>query len=92
VNVLSPGPTATPGLLESLASAGQGDALIAGLIAQTLIGRVGLPEETAGRAFVFAPGLVQSTFEDICRDLPLEAFRDELWTKTKERFVLSRLC
>src|ERR1700738_955511 len=54
VNVLSPGPTATPGLLEGLASAGQGDALIAGLIAQTPIGRMGLPEETAAVALFLA--------------------------------------
>ena len=54
VNVLSPGPTATPGLLEGLASAGQGDALIAGLIAQTPIARMGLPEETAAVALFLA--------------------------------------
>jgi NAD(P)-dependent dehydrogenase (short-subunit alcohol dehydrogenase family) len=47
VNVLSPGATATPGLLNGLARSGQQDALIAGLIAQTPIGRMGHPEETA---------------------------------------------
>ena len=47
VNVLSPGATATPGLLDGLARSGQQDALISGLIAQTPIGRMGHPEETA---------------------------------------------
>ena len=47
VNVLSPGATATPGLLDGLARSGQQDALISGLIAQTPIGRMGRPEETA---------------------------------------------
>jgi NAD(P)-dependent dehydrogenase (short-subunit alcohol dehydrogenase family) len=54
VNVLSPGPTATPGLLDSLARTGQKDALISGLIAQTPIGRMGLPEETAAVALFLA--------------------------------------
>jgi NAD(P)-dependent dehydrogenase (short-subunit alcohol dehydrogenase family) len=54
VNVLSPGPTATPGLLDSLARTGQEDALISGLIAQTPIGRMGLPEETAAVALFLA--------------------------------------
>jgi NAD(P)-dependent dehydrogenase (short-subunit alcohol dehydrogenase family) len=47
VNVLSPGPTATPGLLNGLARIGQQDALISGLIAQTPAGRMGRLEETA---------------------------------------------
>jgi NAD(P)-dependent dehydrogenase (short-subunit alcohol dehydrogenase family) len=47
VNVLSPGATATPGLLNGLARSGQQDALISGLIAQTPIGRMGRPEEIA---------------------------------------------
>src|ERR1700736_2443452 len=54
VNVLSPGPTATPGLLNGLARSGQQEALIAGLIAQTPIGRMGLPEETAAVALFLA--------------------------------------
>ena len=54
VNVLSPGPTATPGLLNGLGRSGQKDALIAGLIAQTPIGRMGLPEETAAMALFLA--------------------------------------
>lgn len=39
-----------------------------------------------GRSFVFAPGLVRSNFKSFCRDLPLDAFRDVLWAKAKERF------
>jgi hypothetical protein len=39
-----------------------------------------------GRLFVFAPGLVQSTFDSLCRQLPLDPFRNELWAKAKERF------
>jgi NAD(P)-dependent dehydrogenase (short-subunit alcohol dehydrogenase family) len=54
VNVLSPGPTTTPGLLDGLARSGQQDALIAGLIAQTPIGRMGRPEETAAVALFLA--------------------------------------
>ena len=47
VNVLSPGATATPGLLNGLAGSGRQEALISALIAQTPIGRMGRPEETA---------------------------------------------
>src|ERR1700730_16550757 len=54
VNVLSPGPTTTPGLLNGLARSGQQDALIAGLIAQTPVGRMGRPEETAAVALFLA--------------------------------------
>jgi NAD(P)-dependent dehydrogenase (short-subunit alcohol dehydrogenase family) len=54
VNVLSPGPTATPGLLNGLARSGQQDAMIAALVAQTPIGRMGLPEETAAVALFLA--------------------------------------
>jgi NAD(P)-dependent dehydrogenase (short-subunit alcohol dehydrogenase family) len=54
VNVLSPGPTATPGLLNGLARIGQQDALISGLIAQTPAGRMGRPEETAAVALFLA--------------------------------------
>jgi NAD(P)-dependent dehydrogenase (short-subunit alcohol dehydrogenase family) len=54
VNVLSPGPTETPGLLNGLARSGRQDAMIAGLIAQTPIGRMGLPEETAAVALFLA--------------------------------------
>jgi NAD(P)-dependent dehydrogenase (short-subunit alcohol dehydrogenase family) len=54
VNVLSPGPTATPGLLNGLARSGHQDALIAGLIAQTPLGRMGKAEETAAVALFLA--------------------------------------
>jgi NAD(P)-dependent dehydrogenase (short-subunit alcohol dehydrogenase family) len=54
VNVLSPGATATPGLLNGLARSGQKDTLVAGLIAQTPIGRMGLAEETAAVALFLA--------------------------------------
>jgi len=54
VNVLSPGATATPGLLNGLARSGQQDALISGLIAQTPIGRMGRPEEIAAVALFLA--------------------------------------
>lgn len=54
VNVLSPGPTATPGLLEGLAQTGQQDAQISRLIAQTPIGRLGDPDETAAVALFLA--------------------------------------
>jgi NAD(P)-dependent dehydrogenase (short-subunit alcohol dehydrogenase family) len=54
VNVLSPGPTATPGLLKALARLGDQEAMIAGLVAQTPVGRMGLPEETAAVALFLA--------------------------------------
>ena len=54
VNVLSPGPTSTPGLLNALAHTGQQDALIAGLVAQTPIGRMAKPEEIAAAALFLA--------------------------------------
>jgi NAD(P)-dependent dehydrogenase (short-subunit alcohol dehydrogenase family) len=54
VNVLSPGATETPGLLNGLARSGQQDALLAGLIAQTPLGRMGLPDETAAVALFLA--------------------------------------
>jgi NAD(P)-dependent dehydrogenase (short-subunit alcohol dehydrogenase family) len=54
VNVLSPGPTATPGLLNGLARTGQQDALVSGLIAQIPAGRMGRPEETAAVALFLA--------------------------------------
>jgi NAD(P)-dependent dehydrogenase (short-subunit alcohol dehydrogenase family) len=43
VNVLSPGPTETPGLMNGLARTGRQDALVAGLIEQTALGRMGDP-------------------------------------------------
>jgi NAD(P)-dependent dehydrogenase (short-subunit alcohol dehydrogenase family) len=54
VNVLSPGATATPGLLNGLARSGQQESLTSGLIAQTPLGRMGLPEETAAVALFLA--------------------------------------
>lgn len=54
VNVLSPGATATPGLLEGLARAGDQDAMVAGLAAQTPLGRIGKPEEIAAAALFLA--------------------------------------
>jgi len=47
VNILSPGPTATPGLLQRLARSGQKDAMIAGLIGQTPLGRMADPDDIA---------------------------------------------
>ena len=46
VNVLSPGPTATPGLMDGLASTGMQDPLVAGMIDQTAVGRLDDPSET----------------------------------------------
>ena len=55
VNVLSPGATATPGLLEGIASqAGGRDALLPGLIALTPLGRIAEPEEIAAAALFLA--------------------------------------
>jgi NAD(P)-dependent dehydrogenase (short-subunit alcohol dehydrogenase family) len=54
VNVLSPGPTATPGLLNGLARSGQQDALVADLISRTPIGRMGKPDEIAAAALFLA--------------------------------------
>jgi hypothetical protein len=39
-----------------------------------------------GQAFEFQPGLMQSTFDNINRDLPLDTFRDELWRLGQNRF------
>jgi NAD(P)-dependent dehydrogenase (short-subunit alcohol dehydrogenase family) len=54
VNVLSPGATATPGLLDGLAKTGNGDAMIAGLIAQTPLGRMSDPDDIAAVALFLA--------------------------------------
>ena len=54
VNVLSPGATATPGLLDGLARAGMKDAMIAGLIAQTPLGRMAEPDDIAAVALFLA--------------------------------------
>lgn len=50
VNVLVPGPTETPGLMDGLASTGMQDLLVAGMIDQTAVGRLGDPSETAAVA------------------------------------------
>lgn len=54
VNVLSPGPTETPGLVDALNGTGQGEALTAAVIAQTPLGRLGRPEEIAAMALFLA--------------------------------------
>jgi NAD(P)-dependent dehydrogenase (short-subunit alcohol dehydrogenase family) len=54
VNVLAPGPTETPGLMNGLARSGMQDVLVAGLIGQTALGRMGDPSETAAVALFLA--------------------------------------
>jgi NAD(P)-dependent dehydrogenase (short-subunit alcohol dehydrogenase family) len=54
VNVLSPGPTETPGLMNGLERSGMKNEIVAGLIAGTALGRMGNPEETAAVALFLA--------------------------------------
>jgi NAD(P)-dependent dehydrogenase (short-subunit alcohol dehydrogenase family) len=54
VNVLSPGATTTPGLLNALAMTGMQEALLAGLASQAPLERVGNPDETAAVALFLA--------------------------------------
>jgi NAD(P)-dependent dehydrogenase (short-subunit alcohol dehydrogenase family) len=54
VNVLVPGPTETPGLMNGLETTGIKDALVGGLIASTALGRMGEPSETAAVALFLA--------------------------------------
>jgi NAD(P)-dependent dehydrogenase (short-subunit alcohol dehydrogenase family) len=54
INVLTPGPTETPGLLNALAVAGMQDKMVAGLIGDIPLGRMGDPEETAAAALFLA--------------------------------------
>jgi NAD(P)-dependent dehydrogenase (short-subunit alcohol dehydrogenase family) len=54
VNVLSPGATTTPGLLNGLARTGRQEALLAGLASQAPLERVGNPDETAAVALFLA--------------------------------------
>ena len=54
VNVLSPGRTATPGLMNGLASTGMLGTLVAGMIDQTAVGPLGDPSETAAVALFLA--------------------------------------
>src|SRR5258707_6085316 len=54
VNVLSPGATTTPGLLNGLAKTGMQEALLAGFASQAPLERVGNPDETAAVALFLA--------------------------------------
>jgi NAD(P)-dependent dehydrogenase (short-subunit alcohol dehydrogenase family) len=54
VNVLSPGATATPGLLRALERTGHKDAMIAGLIEQSPLGRMAEPDDIADVALFLA--------------------------------------
>jgi NAD(P)-dependent dehydrogenase (short-subunit alcohol dehydrogenase family) len=54
VNVLSPGATTTPGLLDGLAKTGMQEALLAGLASQAPLERMGNPDETAAVALFLA--------------------------------------
>jgi NAD(P)-dependent dehydrogenase (short-subunit alcohol dehydrogenase family) len=54
INVLSPGPTATPGLLNGLARTGMQEALVAGLVSQIPLDRMGDPDELAAVALFLA--------------------------------------
>jgi NAD(P)-dependent dehydrogenase (short-subunit alcohol dehydrogenase family) len=54
VNVLSPGATTTPGLLNALARTGQKDAMIAGLIEQTPLRRMAESDDIADVALFLA--------------------------------------
>jgi NAD(P)-dependent dehydrogenase (short-subunit alcohol dehydrogenase family) len=54
VNVLTPGPTETPGLMNGLARTGMQEKLVAGLIAEIPLGRLGNPDETAAVALFLA--------------------------------------
>ena len=54
MNVLSPGATATPGLLNALAKTGKKDAMIAGLVEQSPLGRMAEPDDIADVALFLA--------------------------------------
>lgn len=54
VNVLTPGPTETPGVNDLFDATGQSDAIKAGLISGTPLGRFGDPSETAAVAAFLA--------------------------------------
>ncbi len=54
INVLVPGPTETEALINGLAQTGMGDAIVAGLIQGTPIGRLGDPAETGAVAAFLA--------------------------------------
>ena len=54
INVVSPGPIATPGLDLVLSATGQKDIFIDGMAAQSPMGRIGQPEEVAAAALFLA--------------------------------------
>src|ERR1700736_2917154 len=54
VNVLSPGATTTPGLLDGLAKTGMQEQILAGLASQAPFERLGNPDETAAVALFLA--------------------------------------
>jgi NAD(P)-dependent dehydrogenase (short-subunit alcohol dehydrogenase family) len=54
VNVISPGPIATPGLDMVLGPTGQQDAIVDGMISQLPLGRIGQTEEVAAAALFLA--------------------------------------
>jgi NAD(P)-dependent dehydrogenase (short-subunit alcohol dehydrogenase family) len=56
VNVLSPGATETPGLMNGLQATGMKDAIVAGLVDQTALGRMGDASEIAAVALFLASG------------------------------------
>jgi NAD(P)-dependent dehydrogenase (short-subunit alcohol dehydrogenase family) len=54
VNVLSPGTTGTPGLMDGLAATGMGEQLLAGMIEQAPLGRIADASEIAAAALFLA--------------------------------------
>ena len=69
INVLVPGPTETEALIDGFAQTGMGDAIIAGLIQGTPIGRLGDPAETgAVAAFLASDGSSFMTGSEIFVD------------------------
>ncbi len=54
VNVLTPGPTETPGLMNGLARTGMQDKMVAALVGEIPLGRMGDPDETAAAALFLA--------------------------------------
>lgn len=54
VNVLSPGPTTTPGLDRALSGTGQKDAIVDSMVTRVPLGRMGQPGEVANAALFLA--------------------------------------